>query len=86
MSPKGKPNGAVGLPIYDFLLLSNSNDESISHRLAVMGILIFFISLIITPRFRTPHTHSCPGANFLKIESLHPWVRGKPSAKIKMIG
>ncbi len=28
---------AVGLPIYGFLLVSNSNNISMSHRLAVMG-------------------------------------------------
>ena len=32
---KVKSNGAVELPIYDFLLMSNSNHMPTSHRLAV---------------------------------------------------
>ena len=34
-SLKVKSNGAVGLPMYDFLLVSNSNNVSKSHRLGV---------------------------------------------------
>ena len=43
-SLKVKSNGAVGLPMYDFLLLSNSNGMCISHRLGVIATqkLIFF--------------------------------------------
>ncbi len=36
-SLKAKTNGAVGLPIYDFLLVSNSNYMSNSHRLGVIA-------------------------------------------------
>ncbi len=33
-----KSNGSVGLPIYDFLLVSNSNYMPKSHRLEVIAI------------------------------------------------
>ncbi len=36
-SLKVKSNGVVGLPIYDFLLASNSNYMSNSHRLGVIA-------------------------------------------------
>ncbi len=36
-SLKVKSNGAVGLPINDFLLVSNSNYMSNSHRLGVIA-------------------------------------------------
>ena len=32
MQLKAKPKGAVGLPIYDFLLVSNSNHKSIKYQ------------------------------------------------------
>ncbi len=43
-SPKVKSKGAVGLPIYDFLLVSNN--MSISHRLAVIAAQKFFSYLL----------------------------------------
>ena len=48
---------------------------------------IFFLSLIIGPTFCPPplsQAHPYPGAIFLKIESLHPWVRRKVSTKNKV--
>ncbi len=36
-SPKAKSNDAIGLPKYDFLLLSSSNRMSIPHHLAVIA-------------------------------------------------
>ena len=50
-SLKVKCNGAVRLSIFDFLLLSNSNYMSNSHRLAVTLEKIF-LSLIIRAKFR----------------------------------
>ncbi len=48
---KIKSNGALGLPICDFILMSNSNHMFISRRLAVLDNIP---SLIIGPNFRPP--------------------------------
>ena len=84
-SLKVKSNGAVGLPIYEFLLVSNSNYMSNSHRLGVIGTRKFSSYLLsLGPNFDlhpqptpTPPTVT-PGRFFFKMESLHPWVQGKP--------
>ena len=52
-----KSNGAVGLPIYEFLLIPNSKHMSKSH-LRVIAIRKNLLSLIITPRH--PQTHPFP--------------------------
>ncbi len=44
---------------------------------------IFLLSLIIRPKFWSPHFYPYPGAIFLKIESFLPWVRGKDPTKIE---
>ncbi len=81
-SLKVKSNGAVGLPIYDFPLVSNSNYMSNSHHVGVIATgNIFLLSLIIRAKFRPTHTHAYPGESFIKIESLHPWVHGKHPMK-----
>ncbi len=50
-----KSNGAVGLPIYDFLLVSNSNYTFNSHRLGVITTRKkFLLSLIIRAKCRPP--------------------------------
>ncbi len=88
-----KSNGAVGLPIYDFLLMSNSNDMPISHRLAVIAIWKFssyLLSLVQT--FGQPLTHPYPHVFFLfffflaKIECppSPPRLRGKASTQNKV--
>ncbi len=51
-SLKVKSNGAVGLPTYDFLLVSNSNYMSISQRLGVIATRkIFSYLLSLGPNF-----------------------------------
>ncbi len=69
---KVKSNGAVGLPIYDFLLVSNSNYMSNSHRLGVIATLKKFSYLLSL------------GPNFFKIEWFPPWLTGKASSKIEV--
>ncbi len=60
---KVKSNGAFELPIYDFLLVSNSKDMSISHHLAVLQPLEknFPLSLIIW-QFFSKLTDFFPGS------------------------
>ena len=79
---KVKSTGAVGLPIYDFVSVSNSNYVSNLHRLEVIANRkIFSYLLSFGPNFDPPHIHPYPWAIFLKIESLHSWVQGKPLLK-----
>ena len=66
-SLKIKSEGAIGLPIYDFLLMCNSKFMSISHRLAAIGAWKFLCYLFSLGQ-NSDHT---PGI-FLKMESLHP--------------
>ncbi len=65
---KVKSNGAVGLLIYDFLLVSSSNYASNSHRLEVIAsrkIKIFSYLLSLGPNFDPPHPHpSLPPGEF----------------------
>ncbi len=59
-APKVKSNGAVGLPIYDFPLVLTSNCISKSHRLGVIAIRNFFLT-VTGPNFDPPpppHTHT----------------------------
>ena len=56
--------GAVGLPIYGFKLMSNSNHMSSSHRSSVKA---FLLSLTIGPD-PPPPTHTLPQGDF----SLYP--------------
>ncbi len=80
---KVKSNTAVGLSIYEFLSVSNSNHKPhvyLSPFRRHMRLKIFSLSLIIGPKFcrPSPQAHPYPRAIFLKIESLYPWVQGKP--------
>ncbi len=61
-----KFKGAVGLPIYDFLLVSKSNYMSNSHRLGVIATRKYFSFLLsLGPNFDThPQTHPSPGTVF----------------------
>ncbi len=68
MSLKVKFNGAVGLPIYDFLLVSNSNYMPNSHRLGVT---------CITTRKKIPYLLSL-GPNF---DFLHNPAISSPKSK-----
>ncbi len=55
-SLKVKSNGTVVLPIYDFLLLSNSKYVSNSHHLGVLATRKFFSYLLsLGPNFDTLH-------------------------------
>ena len=73
--------GAVGLPIYNFQLMSNSNYMSISKSLAAFSTWNCVPMSFIRPQIRTPHTHPYPGASFVKIEWFYPCVTGKVSTK-----
>ncbi len=77
-------NGAIKLPIYDFLLVSNIIHMSISHRLADNSRSNFFFYLLslgrsfalditrtLTPgRFFSESNHVIPGSG----ESFHPKI------------
>ena len=84
---KVKSNGAVTLPIYDILLVSNSNFLPNSHRLGVMATQKkFLLSLIIRAKFRPTHTHPYPRATFFKIEWFAPGSQGRLPQKMELIG
>ncbi len=91
-SLKVRSNGAVGLPIYDFLLMSNSNYVSNWHRLGVRATQNFFLlSLIIRTKFRHSHTCPFPGAIFCsdffsKSNGFVPGSEGRLPPKMKLIG
>ncbi len=75
LSLKVKSNDAAGLPIYDFLLVLNSNDMSISHHLEVITTLKKTI-LPLVAKFRPTHTHPpLPRADFSqnRIITINPW-------------
>ncbi len=76
-SLKVKSNGAVGLSTYDSLLVSNSNYMSNSHRLGVIATQNFSYLLSLGPNFDPPGP-PLPQGDLFQIESLHPWVQGKP--------
>ncbi len=61
----------LGLPIYDFLLVSNRD------RLG----FIFSYLLPLGQNLDPPHPPLPRGDFFLKIEWFPPWVRGKASTK-----
>ncbi len=66
-SLKVKSNGAVGLPIYDFLLVSNSNYMSNSHRLGVIATRKIFSNLLsLGPNFDPPRPTHTPGQFFIQ--------------------
>ncbi len=74
ISLKVKSHGAVGLPIYDFLLVSNSNHISISHNLAVTA----------AQNSPIPYRYQLGqhlGLVFFKIEWFSCWVSGKTFTK-----
>ncbi len=82
-SLKVKSNGAVGLSIYDFLLVSNNKYMSNSHHLGVIAAWKFFSYVLsLGPNFDThppsPIPTLTPGYFFLfKIKGFPPWVREK---------
>ncbi len=88
-SLKVECNGAFGLPIYDFLLVSNSNYMSNSHCLAVIAtqkVFSYFLSL--GPNFDPP-TPTLPRADFFsRLNGFLPGSEGKlpPKMKMKLIG
>ena len=64
MSLKVKSNGAVGLPIYDFLLASNCNYVCNSHHLGVAATRKFFSYLLsFGPNFDLPPNPPLPLVN-----------------------
>ena len=86
-SLKVKSNGAGGLPIYDFPLVSNSNYMYNSHHLGVIAtqkISSYLLSL--GPNF-DPHTPTLtPGRFFSKSNGFLPGSEGRPPPKMKLIG
>ena len=81
---KVKCNAAVGLPMYGFLLLFNTNYIHVCYHLACMAALIYLLSLTIRLHFRIPHSHPYSWKSLFYIESSHIWVRGKASIEIKI--
>ncbi len=51
------------------------------HCLAIIAARILFSYLVIRPKFWTLPHPPLPQGDFLKIESLNPWVRGKRPTK-----
>ncbi len=80
---KVKIDSAIGLPIYDFLLVSNNNLMCTSHHLAVIAVRKCFSYLfIIGLKFHTPDTHPCPGVILSQnLITSYIWVRGKDLGK-----
>ncbi len=79
MSLKVKSNDAVGISIYGFLLMSNNNHMSISHRLADICTWKFSPYLLsLGQKLGTPTQPTLtPRRFFLKIESPYQWVGQK---------
>ncbi len=86
-SLKVKSNGAVRLLIYDFLLVSNSNYMSNSHRLGLIATRkILFLSLIIRAKFRPPRPTLTPRRLFSKSNHFIPGSKRSLPCKMKLIG
>ena len=88
-SLKVKSNGAGGLPIYDFLLVSNSNYMYNLYRLGVIATQNFFSYLLsLGPNF--DHHHPTPtltlGRFLLKSNHFIPGSKGSLPLKMKLIG
>ncbi len=83
-SIKVKSKGAVRLSIYDFLLVSNSNYMSNSHRLGVRKIFSYLLSL--GPNFAPPRPTLTPGRLFSKSNGFLLVSEERPPPKIKLIG
>ncbi len=82
---KVKSNGAVGLSIYDFLLVSNSNYMSKLRRLGVIATQKNFSYLLsLGPNF-DPATRT-PGRFFSTSNGFLPGSEGRPWPKLKLIG
>ena len=80
-------NGALGLPIYDFLLVSNSNYMSSSHHLGVIATRKIFSSLLsLGPNFDPLSPILTPGRFFSKSNGFLPGSEGRLPPKIKFIG
>ncbi len=84
---KVKFNGAVGLRIYDFILVCNSYYMSKSHRLGVIATGKSFSYLLsLGPNFDT-HTHPLiPGRVFSKSNRFILGSKGSLPLKMKLIG
>ncbi len=86
---KVKSNGVVWLPIYDFLLVSNSNYMSNLHRLGVDShSKKSFINLLsLGPNFDpTPTPTLTPGRFFSKLNGFLPGSQGRLPPKMELIG
>ncbi len=73
--------------MYEFLLMSNNNHMSISHRLG--DICFWKSSPYLLSLGQNPRPHPTPGpplprGDFLNIESLRPCVQGKPDMENKV--
>ncbi len=92
-SLKVKYNRVVGLPTYDFLLESNNNHRSSSHRLGVIATGKISYLLSLGQKFDTPphththtNTHPYPGRGlFFQNRMLSPGPEGSPPPKMKLI-
>ncbi len=83
-SLKVKSNGAFRRPIYDFLLVSNSNYLS-SFR-SYNHSKYFLLSLIIRPKFWTAKLTLTPSQFFSKPNPFFPGSKGRLPSKMKSIG
>ncbi len=88
MSHKVKSNGTVGLHIYDFLLVSNSDHMSNCYRLVFIAMQIFFSYLLLLGL-----NFEAPTLNLIILGRLFPKLNGFLSGSqerlppnIKLIG
>ncbi len=82
-------DGAIWLLLYDFLLVSNNNYISISHRLAVTADQKKIWNSSTSYRWAKisdPHTHPYPGANFSKSNHFISGSERRLPPKMKLIG
>ena len=85
-SLKIKSNDAVGLPIYDFLFVSDSSYMPISGRLGVIATLVVYLASL-GPNFGPPPSPNppLPQRDFCyKFEWYPLWVSGKASTEKKV--
>ena len=86
-SLKVKYEGVIGLPIHDFLLVSNSNYVSNSHRLGVIATRrIFSYPSSLEPNFDPPHPPLARGDFFPESNGFRLGSEGRSPSKMKLIG
>ena len=87
VSLKVRSNGAIGFPIYDFLLVYNSNHMSIPHHLAVITSpkKNVYLLIIIRPKFWTPTPTLTKGQFSQKLNHFILGSEGRSPPKMKLI-